>query len=109
MTWLVLHAIAYLSLINGSEISDKASEYSQTLCAGVKDLDRVDSTNAEIIHLFVGSENYIERVCMLFNWGIAIFQVLYDTTCGDLTACLQHYQPAITQALLRTGTWLLDV
>ena len=48
--------------VKSGEVSAKAAEYAQTHCVGVTDLTNVDPTYGDLINVYIGSDNYLEKV-----------------------------------------------
>lgn len=73
---LLVFACCLIVPFNGSEISDKAAEFAQTHCVGVTDLTSVDPAYGDLISVFIGSENYIEKVCIAIALHLFIPDIL---------------------------------
>lgn len=84
MRILYNYAFCFFPLTFESEVSDKATEFAMKLCAGVTDLAKVDSSYADLVSVFIGSENYIEKVCVI----LCVFVFGFCRFCTTLNAVI---------------------
>ena len=59
----VVRILGWLPVVLGSEISDKVAELTTIYCSGVPDLAEIDPADADVVHLFVGENNLVDKVC----------------------------------------------